>query len=295
MQFALYFIRQVYKQWFVIFGITIGLVSGILTIFPIQEKSNINNLMIFSACLSISIIATLVIYHIKHIPDDEIWMLEKPSGKPTIVFPYNKSYLKAANTLARSHYGKNSINYDIVRKWYEKNPFILTVLTDSHNKFVGYFDILPLKSDFGRKLIIGTVKENDIRHYHILPPGQMFNAEYIYFAGICVKDQHTQIGRKHGAILIYSTMVYLETFYNLEKPKKIYAIAATDCGKNLLEKLDFQIETDETNRKDKLDLYSRTITKTDIVNYKKQLAFCDIKFDYSNYSKHLINDSVRFG
>lgn len=288
MRFIIYFIKQVYKQWFLLFVATIGLASGILAIFPLQNKSNITNLIIFFICFFISVIATLIIYQIKHIPDDEIWMLEVPRDKPTIAFPYQKSYLKAANSLARSHYGKNSINYDIVRKWYEKNPFAVTILTDSHNKFVGYFDILPLEPDFGKDLISGVVKEKDIRHYDILPPKQMRNAEYIYFAGISVKDQLTQTGKKHGAILIYAAMVYLETFYDLSNPKKIYAIAASDCGKNILQKLNFQIETDETNRKDKLDLYSRTITKVDIHNYMKQFAFCDDKFDYSSYKKALI-------
>jgi hypothetical protein len=204
---------------------------------------------------------------------------------PTIAFPYQKAYLKAANTLARSHYGKNSISYDIVKRWYEKNPFALTILTDSHNKFVGYFDILPLEPDFGKDLMNGTVKERDIRHYDILPTDQMRNAEYIYFAGVSVKDQLTQTGKKHGAILIYAAMIYIETFYDLTKPKKIYAIAASACGKNILEKLDFQIETDETNRKDKLDLYSRTISKNDIDGYRKQFAFCEDKFDYLAYKK----------
>jgi hypothetical protein len=285
MRFVIYFIRQVYKQWFLIFAATIGLGSGILAIFPLQNKSNITNLIIFLICLFVSVIATLILYQIKHIPDDEIWMLEVPRDKPTIAFPYQKAYLKAANALARSHYGKSSISYDIVKRWYEKNPFALTILTDSHNKFVGYFDILPLEPDFGKDLINGTVKEKDIRHYDILSPNQMRNAEYIYFAGVSVKDQLTQTGRKHGAILIYAAMIYIETFYDLSKPKKIYAIAASACGKNILEKLNFQIETDETNRKDKLDLYSRTISKNDIDRYREQFAFCEDKFDYLTYQK----------
>jgi len=285
MRYIIYFIKQVYKQWFLFFAATIGLASGILTIFPIPEKSNFTNLIILSICLFISVIATLILYQLKHIPDEEIWMLETPRDKPTLVFPYQKTYLKAANSLARSHYGKSSIDYDIVRKWYEKNPLILTILTNSHNKFVGYFDILPLRPDFAKDLIEGTIKEKDIRHYDILPPEEMRNAEYIYFAGVSVKDQLTQTGRKHGAILIYAAMVYLETFYDLTNPKKIYAIAASTCGKNILEKLNFQIETDETNRKDKLDLYSRVISKENIDNYRKQFAFCDDKFDYSSYEK----------
>lgn len=287
MRFTFYFIRQVYKQWFLLFAATIGLASGILTIFPLQQKSSLTNLIIFGICFLVSVIATLIIYQVKHIPDDEIWMLEEPRDKPTIAFPYQKAYLKAANSLARSHYGKSSINYDIVRKWYEKNPFAMTILTDSHNKFVGYFDILPLKTDFGKDLISGNVKEKDIRHYDILSPDQMSNTEYIYVAGVSVKDQLTQTGRKHGAILIYAAMVYLETFYDLSTPKKIYAIAATECGKNILQKLGFNIETDETNRKDRLDLYSRTVTKTEIDNYRRKFAFCDDKFDYSSYIKAL--------
>ena len=116
----------------------------------------------------------------------------------------------------------------------------------------------------------------------------MKSTEYIYIGGVSVKDQLTQTGKKHGAILIYSALLYLEIFYDLTQPKNIYAIAATECGKNLLEKLGFQIESDESNRKDRLDLYSRLITKDEIMAYKKKFAFCEDKCDYSAYEKAVL-------
>lgn len=287
MDSLIYFVRQVWKHWFIIFIATIGLVSGLLTIFPIRNSSLLINTGVFFICFFISIIITLVIYKIKHIPDDDIWLLETQNEKPTIAFPYQKNYLKAANALARSHYGKNAIGHDIVKRWYEKNPYMLTILTDSHNKFVGYFDILPLTSDFGRDFVDGVVKENEIRHYDILEPSKMNSSEYLYFAGVSVKDQFTQLGRKHGSILIYSALIYLNTFYDLSKGKKIYAVAASDCGRKILEKLKFNIEIDETNRKDKLDLYSRVITKTEIDSYMKKMNFCSDLVDCSAYKRAL--------
>ncbi|HRG42916.1 MAG TPA: hypothetical protein PKY97_00570 [Saprospiraceae bacterium] len=288
MRFLLYFIKQVYKQWFLIFAAIIGIVSGVLTIFPIPSGSSTTNIIVFTFCLVISVFITLIIYQIKHIPDEEMWMLEIPREKPSIIFPYKKEYLKAASSLARSHYGKNSVSYETCRKWYEQNPLTLTVLADSHNKFVGYFDIIPLVPSFGRDLVSGTVMEKDIKPIDILPPNKMRDAEYIYIAGISVKDQLSQLGKKHGAILIYSTFIYLERFYDLSKPKKLFAIAATECGKNILEKLNFYVESDESNRKDGLDLYSRIITKDEIVSYRLQFDFCDNKFDYSAYSKAVV-------
>jgi hypothetical protein len=287
MNSLIYLIRHVWKQWFFIFIGTIGLVSALLTIFPLKNSSFVLNVGIFFTCLFISIIITLIVYKIKHIPDDDIWLLETQNEKPTIAFPYQKNYLKAANALARSHYGKNAIGHDIVKKWYEKNPLILTVLTDSHNKFVGYFDILPLNSDFGKDFVNGLVKENEIRHYDILEPSKMQQTEYLYFAGVSVKDQFTHLGRKHGSILIYSALVYLEKFYDLTNGKKIYALAASDCGKKILEKLKFNIEVDESNRKDKLDLYSRKITSDDINAYRAKMTFCDELVDTSAYKNSL--------
>lgn len=96
MRFVIYFIRQVYKQWFLIFAAIIGLVSGVLAIFPINETSNITKFTIFLACFFVSIIVTLVVYQIKHIPDEEMWMLEEPKEKPAIAFPYNVAYLKVS-------------------------------------------------------------------------------------------------------------------------------------------------------------------------------------------------------
>lgn len=283
MNSIIYLIRQLWKQWFIIFAATIGLISGILTIFPIKNNTLLLDIIIFSSCLFLSLIVTLVIYKSKHISDDEIWILEVPNEKPAIAFPYHKKFLRAANELARTHYGKNALGYGVVKKWYEKNPLLITILTDEHNKFVGYFDILPLTDIFGQKFIEGIVKESDISHSDILGPEEMQKTEYLYFAGISVKDPYSQKGRKYGSILIYSAMVYLDSLYDLNEGKKLYAIAASDCGRNILKKLKFRIETDETERKDKLDLYSRMITKADIEVYKQKFCFLEQLCDYSEY------------
>jgi len=280
----LYFFKQVYKAWFLTFVGIIGLASGIIQIFPFQDKTYITNLAIFLFCLFLSVLATLLIYRIKHVPDDELWMLETPTEKPTIAFPYEKSFLRPANNLARSLYGKHSLRGDVVRKWYEKNPLTLTCLTDAHNKFVGYFDILPLTQTFGKRFVSGHSREKDIRSQHILSPSEMRDAKYIYIAGVSVKDPMTTHGKKYGAMLIYSLMVHLQTFYNLNSPKKIYATAATECGRNVLERLQFRIETDGENRRDKLDLYARVITNDDIKDYRKSFNFLENKLDYSAYT-----------
>lgn len=57
MGFIIYFIRQVYKQWFLLFAATIGLASGILTIFPLQAKSSMTNLIVFGICFLVSVVA----------------------------------------------------------------------------------------------------------------------------------------------------------------------------------------------------------------------------------------------
>ncbi len=281
----LYFFKQVYKAWFITFVGIIGLASGIIQIFPFQDATYLKNFAIFAFCLLLSVIATLLIYRIKHVPDDDLWMLETPTEKPTIAFPYEESFLRPANNLARSLYGKHSLRSDVVKKWYEKNPLTLTCLTDAHNKFVGYFDVLPLTPTFGKKFVSGVSREKDIRSQHILPPNEMREAKFIYIAGVSAKDQMTTQGKKYGAMLIYSLMVHLQTFYDLNTPRKIYATAATDCGRNVLERLHFYIETDGENRRDKLDLYARLITKADIDDYRKSFSFLENKLDYSAYSK----------
>jgi len=283
------YFKQIFLQWAGIFLGTLTTIITIQVLTPIKELDVYLSIGIIALSLIISVVITLIIYppknYVNQIGEDEIWLLERNSGKPTIRFPYQNSFLIPVNRLAKQYYGKNYLEASIVKPWYEKNPFSIVTLTDVNHRFVGYFDVLPLHDQFADSFINGLVKERDIKSQNVFSNSEMRNAKTIYFAGIAVKNETTTTGKFHGAMLLYAALLYLEEHFDLTKNKKIIAIAATDCGRKILEKLGFKIEVYGTSRKDKCDLYSRDLDKVAINKWKSVLSFLKTRFDYSELVK----------
>jgi len=284
-----YYLKNVYRQLIFILISTIGFFGAIVTIEPSLQK--IQNLPAFlfvlSLLVSIGIILILFPLFKYTTPFDpkDLWIFSARS-ELSILFPYEEKYLKPVNDIAKLYFSKNYTNLSFVKKWYIKNPFILSILADCDRRIIGYFDILPLKEDFALEFIIGSKKETDIKPEYILSKDEMHEAKYIYFAGIAVAQNCRQAIRLFGGPLLYAAIIYIETFYKFSSPKKIISIPVTDCGRKLLKEFGFTLETEKASRLDKLDLYSRTIYKCDIIKIKRQYRFTKEKIDLSSYSKY---------
>jgi hypothetical protein len=207
------------------------------------------------------------------------------SNQPNIkvVFPCDEYFYNAANKLAREKFGKNSVSRKKVNDWKKRNEYILSCLIDK-DRMVGYFDILPLKSEFAKNLILGNVGENDISAENILAFHEMEKAEYIYIAGIAVKHTDTGKGYIHGTYLIASAAQYIKKFYQIGKLKKIITIPTSECGLKITKHLNFKLEREGGLRKDGYDLYSKDFNAEEInqlIESKKEIF---TRFDLSAYN-----------
>lgn len=197
-------------------------------------------------------------------------------------FPCDSAYYNAANKLAKEKFGKNSVSTKIVNDWKKRNEYILTCVSDN-NKLVGYFDILPLKTDFAQKLVSGEVGEKEIRAEHIMGVHEMKEAEYIYFAGIAVQDTNSGRGYIHATYMVCAAMVYIQLFYGSSKLKKIITIPTTDCGLKIAEHLQFSLEREGNLRKDGFDLYSQNYDKESMTKMIRDKKDVYKRFDINSY------------
>src|SRR5690606_13969592 len=114
-----------------------------------------------------------------------------------------EKYLKPLNTIASTYYGKSSASSRYIETSYEKKPYALVTLADRHKEIVGYYDMLPLEPDFAVRFIEGIATEKDIRAEHILPISEMSDGQYIYFAGVAIKNQRSQKSKIFAGYLLY--------------------------------------------------------------------------------------------
>lgn len=277
------YLHYAYQSWIAIFVATIGFIGSLIAFIPQFTLSTTHSKIIaLLLCLGLSIIVTLVVKPMKNVVEnlsvDDIFFDTDTSSK--ILFPYQEKYLKPINVIANSYYGNVNPDLSVLRKWYEKNPYCLITLADSHNAIIGYYDILPLEETFAEKFITGSVTESNIESNVILSPKEMKNAKYIYFAGVAVKDYDNHRNRIYSGQLIYSAFIYLKKFYDLENGVTILAIATTNCGERLLQKLGYTLECSKYNRKDETDLYIKKVTLETIEKDRDRLALITNKIDY---------------
>lgn len=266
----------------------IGVLSSLMTFFT--SSFNRSGILLGTFILVLTGITILVIMRWMpkgNLPTDlldvsEELEREKKDARFKIVFPCDSKYYRAANKLAKQKFGKHSVSSKTIDDWKNRNEYILTCLTDN-NRMVGYFDILPLKTEFALELINGSKGEEDIQGKDLLPIDQIKNAEYIYFAGIAVKDTHSGQGCIHGTYLLASAVQYVNLLYNNSNVKKILTIPTSECGLKITNKLNFVLEREGLLRKDGHDLYSKDFDLNEIKSLIQSKARLYNRFDLSSY------------
>lgn len=186
-------------------------------------------------------------------------------GKKILRCPADFNLTRQAVKLARYEFGRNTIslsNYEPLRA---KNPNILVCLIEGDGDFLGYFDVIPLKTNFAELFLQGRVSEKDITHEDILSTQEMRQCRYVYIAGLAVCDSERQLGQVNAVILVWGLLKYLEYFYSASKPY-VFASAATGDGENLLQSFKIPIVCGADIRTDGQRLYGLSLSHSQITD-----------------------------
>ena len=159
--------KRFYIKFFAVFVSLSGLWGSIISFSPISLNlfEFIVSLLII---ITISFISGIVSIPKIAFPDDEVIPFELSSErKCRIVFPCSEEQYKIANKIANDSFTKkDNLNFRKIKAWRKKNPLILSLYYDMNNKVMGYFDVLPLHSDFEKKLREGILTEQDINYHY---------------------------------------------------------------------------------------------------------------------------------
>jgi len=256
--------KEFLKDWGVSFAASVGTVSGFFAFMPVSltlARSSI----IFACCL----VASGLFAHRrspKHqFPPDEA----TPVGTNTrcrLVCPADRGLAEQASHLAHEIFGNlGIIPTERYESWLVKNPNILACLVNSSGEVVGYFDVLPLRSDFMEGFIRGTLTELDIRHEDILPPQHARRCKRLYIAGIVVRDSGSYTARRHAKHLMWGLLQYLDHFYGAPSERHVYASGGTKEGRQILQRFGFQLVQEASVRRDKQALYVVSMSNPETV------------------------------
>lgn len=188
--------------------------------------------------------------------------------------------LREANELA--HYGRDSIPNTLAEAWREASPNSFVCLIDQHPHVVASFGILGLSASFLDQFLHGRLIESQLTAADLLPWSQTLSQEALYISGVVVRDAGSPRGWRWASIMMWSMLVYVRTFFDLTKPRRVYALAATPEGERILRKLNFEIYTPAEARLDHHNLYYLSVTPEAISRIDARLPdyshLCSIDF-----------------
>jgi hypothetical protein len=282
--FRFYRKKRFYIKFFAVLVSLTGLWGSIISFSPISLDS-IGFLVSLLIIITISFISGIISVPKIAFPTDEVIPFELSSErKCKITFPCTLDQYKIANKIANDSFTKkDNLSFRKIKAWWEKNPLILSLYYDTNNKVMGYFDVLPLYSDFEKELREGILSEQDITCDSMKAPEEMYHSDIIYIGGIAVLDMDNKCRSYHAGLLLHALLLYLKTFYSFEKTTIICAIAATRCGEHLLDKLGFTIYKEGLFRNDGHNYYMKEVTLKDIKKLEKDFGKKDHRIDCSAY------------
>jgi hypothetical protein len=253
------------QEWMVSFAALVGIMSGFFAFIPGVSLTFVRACAIFISCLAVSGVFAWYRTKVRQFPIEEL------NTSNTKVYcrlhcPAPPNLVDEANALAHEAFGRiGSITRDRYETWRLANPNILACLVDSEGELVGYFDILPLRSEFMERFIRGDVTESDIHHNDILPPKHARQCRRLYLAGIVVRDPHTFAARRHARHLLWALAKYLEHFYGASLERHIFALGSTPEGKHLLQRFNFRMVQGGSKRRDQQSLYVASLNDAEML------------------------------
>jgi len=147
---------------------------------------------------------------------------------------------------------KDIVPIETVRNCYRKNPKAFTVLCVGE-KILGYYSVTPLDETILKRFVNGEINESDFKPEHILDEnGAKCIKEILFCSMVATKEsKYSQVGHQ----LLTHAITRFQDKRDYPLLQTIYATAATEDGRKILERLRFLKIANGKNRKDGNDLY----------------------------------------
>lgn len=254
------------KAFFVSWGIAcvflLGFFSSLAQLFPDLRLSLRTSLALVAASAVIAAVYSYKKHRAVHLPLEHL-LPDTPSVGPRFSLECSTErnvIIQVLDLAKRVYPGVEPPPLDRYQRLVAVNPALLTVLFDSNRRVVGYFDIYPLRPDFGNLLFKGLRGELDARPEHILPPEEAWQTKRLYLAGLAVDNPGSIRGGRRALIMCWGLLEYLQHFYGGVSDREIFAEAVTHEGRAILERFGFMLESPATQRKDPYPMYRVTLS-----------------------------------
>jgi hypothetical protein len=151
---------------------------------------------------------------------------------------------------------EDAIPEQILREWYESNRSGFSVMRMNGRK-MGHIDILPLRPKTLESFIEGHIKERDIRGDCLYSPDEKAGVRNLYVESIIIRDDddHEKPSPMALKFLLCNFITLTKRLCDINAVERVYAIAATEDGEELMRSLGFKQVKSGQQRADHHNLY----------------------------------------
>jgi hypothetical protein len=163
-------------------------------------------------------------------------------GKVRLGSVDDEAHAVVGNKIVRKCLDKGAITYKDYKVWRKKNPLVFTTVVDENNELIGFFDIFPLTSDAGEKMVTGDLTERSLNVDHILPLSATGSATHIHVATILVNPRQrafTFLVAKE--VLLLKMKEFFEEHYAPVDQRTYTAFGQSKAGEALLKRCGFSV------------------------------------------------------
>jgi hypothetical protein len=159
---------------------------------------------------------------------------------------------------------------ELARSWFERNDRMIRLLVgpqrsaglprreavEGRGAFLGYYWVVPVSGPALSEFVAGRLTEWEFRAEDIATPEEMFACEEMYLCSMAMARRHSRA----LLLLIEDLTALLEAYRTKGRLRRLYAIAASVEGRNLLRRhLGFRLLVPGSQRRDGHDAYVREL------------------------------------
>ncbi len=145
--------------------------------------------------------------------------------------------------------GADVIPVEQLMEWYKINQTGFFIFKTEDGKRIGHIDILPLRPQIIESILEGELIEREIKGEYLYTPNEKNLIKNLYIECVAIKPT--------GRIRAIALQVFLSGFGAIvgnicpvDNIEKIFAVAATKQGEQIMKNFGFTVAHEETKRKD---------------------------------------------
>jgi hypothetical protein len=154
--------------------------------------------------------------------------------------------------------GADVIPVELLKEWYNTNPTGFFVFKTSDGVRVGHINILPLRPQILELFLEGKIIERQIRGESLFTPVEKKSIKNLYIECLAVKP----VGRIRAAVLYALMSEFVSMICNIcpvDNMEKIYAVAATVQGEQIMRNFGFKVIREDAARQDGHKLFEADV------------------------------------